>query len=1260
VSNRIGGFFAMSAQLGLSMMCVCCVAGCESEKTQRARAPEQAEAPAPGELWGASLIESTGEHVLKIKRRDADAFMPFTTGQTIEPGDTISTGTHAQVTLKISPGDGEVFLDHLSEATLLSTGPGLALHRGHALVTSPHFDEESRPAQRPQVILPTGKVTLTGTRISAHATPEEGRITVSQGEVSVEGVGGTALTASFGQEIVLRDAQPPVVLNAPDIGQAFSWSESSVRQDESLPQLERGMGKLVARRPYSEVEQALELRDHTINVRIQGMMAYTEITEEFHNPGGDNLEGLYRFPLPPDAQISRLSLLVGNRWMEGQFLENARAERIWREITTEPRVQPRDPALLQWKQGNQFELRIFPIPPRSSRKIKIGYVQKLQPTGDGYRYTYPMPIDRSGQSQATHFRFDATVQGIDSQHPVTLEHYSGHKITRKEEGLTALSFERQDFRPSGDLNLRFMLPAEQKEIRTYTFADPRKPKDDAYVAVSIRPQFESAKTADGRDFVVVIDRSYGRKGAAMAIQRALTTQLVHELDPEDRVRVIACESTCSAVGPKRFERANAGLVAELTPALDALDARGSTYSVEAMRSAARIFAQRETEAKGRPTHVIYMTDGVVSAGPAHPSTLERATQKVFEATRPRLSVISFGGDEDRANLQALAHSVGGDVLDLKPGASMIGSALDILRHHYSAPLEEIAVQWPVGVEQVYPEKTGRLLPGEEITLVARLNRDITQDKLVLRGVQNGQVKEMTYSLDLSRAKSAKGNAFVPRLWAKHRIDALELSDADVRKEVVALSRQFGILTRYTSLLALESEEMMREFNVSHQDHIDWLGDEAPEGEDEAAEIFGGKIGARGKGPMLGKKGGGRRSAMSGEGGEMIMPSGGDTRSKESAKPMKKEARKDFKFSELDDADSFEELENKKSDEKMPMADVPSTADTTTAAERQDNRLSDGLLGELDRSPAKTSKKKPTTRTLSKGRRPRCSGRTYYFATEDASPATDYYVRRAERARVALRDDATNRTKYMDAIRRAMKLGPQGQQEAERLIASWLEINDMDPEALVLRGQVALNEGDVIEAKRWLFSAPDAAARAPWLLERVKDASRLFGDRAMACAYAQTIADTKPKRDANQDLLECHASTSAVMLFEGAAPETQQVVVRDDRPTGRNVQLSIKARWSGPEQLHLVLVEPTGRLLSAMSTRQRLVVHNEPGEQVLELPRLRQGSYDVRIVREHATGAPLPVELEVRLQGKLTPKQVVLSGLSDEVAQITRKSKRACD
>jgi len=43
-------------------------------------------------------------------------------------------------------------------------------------------------------------------------------------------------------------------------------------------------------------------------VRIVGNVARTEIEEVFSNSADDVLEGIYRFPLPPDAQIERLAL----------------------------------------------------------------------------------------------------------------------------------------------------------------------------------------------------------------------------------------------------------------------------------------------------------------------------------------------------------------------------------------------------------------------------------------------------------------------------------------------------------------------------------------------------------------------------------------------------------------------------------------------------------------------------------------------------------------------------------------------------------------------------------------------------------------------------------------------------------------------------------------------------------------------------------------------------------------------------------------
>lgn len=94
------------------------------------------------------------------------------------------------------------------------------------------------------------------------------------------------------------------------------------------------------------------------------------------------LEGRYVFPLPADATISGLTLFVGDKPVEGELVERKRAAAIFKGIV-EDTVRPRDPALLEWVQGSQFSLKVFPIPAKGSRKVVLRYQQVL--TSDGGR-----------------------------------------------------------------------------------------------------------------------------------------------------------------------------------------------------------------------------------------------------------------------------------------------------------------------------------------------------------------------------------------------------------------------------------------------------------------------------------------------------------------------------------------------------------------------------------------------------------------------------------------------------------------------------------------------------------------------------------------------------------------------------------------------------------------------------------------------------------------------------------------------------------
>src|SRR5690606_957429 len=137
---------------------------------------------------------------------------------------------------------------------------------------------------------------------------------------------------------------------------------------------------------------------------------------------------IYRFPLPPDAQIARLALDVDGRMEEGSFVERDRAAAIWRGVirnATAPRQRRndeefiwvpgpwRDPAILEWQRGGQFELRIFPIPAHGERRVILAYTQTVQPQGGRRRYVYPLAHSADGSTRVGQFDVDAHVAGAE-------------------------------------------------------------------------------------------------------------------------------------------------------------------------------------------------------------------------------------------------------------------------------------------------------------------------------------------------------------------------------------------------------------------------------------------------------------------------------------------------------------------------------------------------------------------------------------------------------------------------------------------------------------------------------------------------------------------------------------------------------------------------------------------------------------------------------------------------------------------------------
>lgn len=105
-------------------------------------------------------------------------------------------------------------------------------------------------------------------------------------------------------------------------------------------------------------EQPVQLRQARIEGEVQAGIAQTRITLEFHNPNQRVLEGELQFPLGEGQQITGFALDINGELREAVPVPKDRGRQVFEEIAR----RGVDPGLLEQTAGNQFRLRVYPLP----------------------------------------------------------------------------------------------------------------------------------------------------------------------------------------------------------------------------------------------------------------------------------------------------------------------------------------------------------------------------------------------------------------------------------------------------------------------------------------------------------------------------------------------------------------------------------------------------------------------------------------------------------------------------------------------------------------------------------------------------------------------------------------------------------------------------------------------------------------------------------------------------------------------------------
>jgi Ca-activated chloride channel family protein len=541
----------------------------------------------------------------------------------------------------------------------------------------------------------------------------------------------------------------------------------------------------------------LPVESVTFETTIQGQVATTHVTQVFRNPHPQVMEGTYFFPLPEEASITEFAIWDGDRRLQGEVRPREEARRIYEDIVR----RVRDPGLLEYAGQNLFQARIFPIPGHGTKKLELTYTQVLRAENGTVGYRYPLGIGRN----ASRIERLAGRVAIRTNGGLRTVYSPSHDVDVRREGGRAAtaSFEQGPRSERRDFQLFYALSESDVAMSLFTYREPGK---DGYFLLLLSPSDDQERREyPAKDVVFVLDvsGSMEEEGKMEKARRALLHG-VRGLRPGDRFNVIAFSGETRLMEEGLIAADAAGrrrgveFVEDLRP-------RGGTNINDALVEAMGQFPRTGT----RPQLLVFLTDGLPTVSETN---VDRIIQNVTRARREGLRLFTFGVgyDVNTRLLDRVAAENGGVADYVAPQEDLevkVSAFFDKVNHPVLTNLRlDLGA---VRTDLVYPRALPDLFKGTQLALVGRYRNAQELRDVTIRLTGNASPTHTYTYPGATFPLRAERHEFLPRLWATRRVGWLmeqirtHGENRELVDEVTELGTRFGIVTPYTSFLALE-------------------------------------------------------------------------------------------------------------------------------------------------------------------------------------------------------------------------------------------------------------------------------------------------------------------------------------------------------------------------------------------------------------------------------------------------------------------------
>jgi Ca-activated chloride channel homolog len=511
-----------------------------------------------------------------------------------------------------------------------------------------------------------------------------------------------------------------------------------------------------------------------VMIEVTGLLAYTSVQQRFVNESGDWAEGRYSFPLPDDSAVESLTIVIGERLIQGEIQARGQALETYRQARSEGRVA----GLVEQHPGNMFTTRIANIPPGEAVVVMIGYRQPVRFEHGRFSLRFPASVAGGQQALRVDLWPGMALASLDSTfHMIRTVFHDDHWQIEMDDAFEPAS---RDF----ELVWR---PAQSSHLQTAAFSQHLGGLDHALLMMVPPPSFRSHNTP--REVILVIDTSGSMQGQAIVQAREALVFALDRLSSGDRFNVIEFNHRTRALfdAPAAASRAN---IQRARRFIDRLEAGGGTVMGPSLA-----MAMGGEISAGYLRQIVFATDGMIADEPGVIDLIRR------EIDQSRLFTIGIGHGVNSRFLRDAARFGRGSYTAIADLGQIHERMSELLAQLGSPVLHDIELHWPVEVES-HPARIPDLYTGQPLVVSARAPHLVGE--LLVTGLSDGRPWQQLVPLDAFQV--APG---VAAHWGQAAIqgalDAREpgASSDSVRQQVLDLALEYQLVSPFTSLVAVD-------------------------------------------------------------------------------------------------------------------------------------------------------------------------------------------------------------------------------------------------------------------------------------------------------------------------------------------------------------------------------------------------------------------------------------------------------------------------